>query len=154
MTVLEGDASVLCVHSNDCHGIVGEVTMVCDADGMSLWAARPPMRPPAPCTGPTKPKGGCKNYLPTDPSVEDGNGLVIVRQTFMLRHSEVLAEVNIERVSAGTDDGSSADAPAEFSCAKLDEGLKSTGQSSHMPYITLPPPPISDRFFWGAWQGL
>ena len=46
MTVLEGDASVLCVHSNDCHGIVGEVTMVCDADGMSSGLpARPCARP-------------------------------------------------------------------------------------------------------------
>ena len=49
-----------------------------------------------------KPDGCGRNFLPTDPTVENGSGLVIVRQTFNDRKTEVPAEVAIELADGDT----------------------------------------------------
>jgi hypothetical protein len=61
----------------------------------------------------------------TDPSVENGNGMVILRQTFMHRDRELPARVDIVRLPET--EGGPAFTSEPFSCEKLDEALQATG---------------------------
>lgn len=72
--------------------------------------------------GPTRLEG-YKNFLATDPSVERGRGLFMVRQTFHDRASERPANLKMAKLV----NGAPICTPSEFTCEQLDEGLRSAG---------------------------
>jgi hypothetical protein len=72
--------------------------------------------------GPTR-LDGYTNYLATDPTVEGGRGLFMVRQTYLDRDTELPAQLSISKLV----DGSLTSIPSRYTCEQLDEGLRSAG---------------------------
>ena len=66
------------------------------------------------------------NWIKTDPSVPEGAGMVIVRQTFEDRTTETPATVSIEVAGSETAVGATK-VPPPFTCEKLDKGLQNAG---------------------------